>query len=304
MIVTAMLVLSSVIMQRANGEAANITVSPESVVMRMNLVVQENLTALPLISAQIDSTNSTNIVEPYIWAFKSAIQRAITGGDISSLNFSIKTANVTNSWFLKENYTLVISGVNSNSGSHVTSRLGFVSMNISQPLQISNLEFNEVGPTILLPALQTKAAAYQNLQYYIDGSNPRNAVIPEATTARFSLLDFTWVPPVSTWSRNNNILDQSTIWTIDPTTPHYNLTLGVPSPEGPLLRKFTAIFSPSMSITVPANAWVDGNTVFFDTPTPTENVMFIIAATSLIIAVITFVADRKIAAPFRTRRKR
>src|SRR5260370_16070618 len=177
-------------------------------------------------------------------------------------------------------------------------------MNVSQSLQIGSLEFNEVGPTILLPALQSKASAFSNLQYYIDGSHPRNAVIPEATTARFLILDFTWVTPVSTWTSRDDILGQSTTYTIDPNTPHYNLTLGVPSPEGPLLATYTAIYNPSVAITVPANAWVDGNTVYFDTPSPMSTVSPLIAAITLIVALVTFVADRRIASPLRARRKR
>jgi hypothetical protein len=298
------LILPSITTQQANAEAVSIAVSPDSVRMKMNLALQENLTALPQINAHVSPANSTDTIVTYLQPIRNAIQRMITGAEISIFDIRITTTNNTKTWFLKENYSLTITGVNSNSGSRVTSRLSFVSMNVSQSLQIGGLEFNEVGPTILLPALQTKAAAYSNLQYYIDGSNPRNAVIPEATTARFSILDFTWVAPVSTWNSNDDILGQSTTYRVDPSAPHYNLTLGVPTPEGPLLASYTAIYSPSMAITVPANAWVDGNTLYFDTPTTIETVMPLIAAASLIIAILTFVADRRIAKPFRAKRKR
>jgi hypothetical protein len=298
------LVIPSITTPWANGEAVSISVSPDSVGMKMNLVLQENLTALPQINAHISPANSTNIVMLFLQPIRDTIQRMITGADISSFDISIATTNNTKTWFLEENYSLTIVGVNSNSGSRVASRLNFVSMNISQSLQIGSLEFNEVGPTILLPALQSKASAYSNLQYYIDGSHPRNAVIPEATTVRFLILDFTWVTPVSTWTSKDDILGQSTTYSIDPSTPHYNLTLGVPSPEGPLLATYTAIYNPSLTIIVPANAWVDGNTVYFDTPTPIETIMPLIAATTLILAILTFIVNRRIATPFRPRRKR
>ena len=158
--------------------------------------------------------------------------------------------------------------------------------------------------TYLLPALDEKATSYTNLQYYIDGANPRNAVIPEQTTKGFSMLDFSWVSPVSTWTGNNDVLRQSSHWSFDPPSARYNLTLGVPSPEGPLITKFVAIYSPSMSLTVPANAWINGSTVSFDTATPAETLMTAIIAAALIIAISAVVLDRKLTGQIRTRKKR
>jgi hypothetical protein len=301
-IVIAILPINMV--QHVNGEAVSLMVRPDSVLMNMNLVLQENLTTLPQINAYVGPGNSTSMVQLYLQPFRDAVQRATTGADVSSISLSITTTNSSKVWTLDENYSLTITGANSNSGSEIASRLNFVSMNVTQPLQIGGLEFNQVGPALLLPALQAKAAAYTNLQYYIDGSNPRNAVIPEATTARFLLLDFTWIPEVSTWSGNQDVLGQSTKWRFDLIAPHYNLTLGIPSPEGPLLAEYTAIYNPSMSITIPANAWVNGNTVYFDTPAPAETIMPAIALTSLLVAIGTLMLDRRIASPFRARKKR
>jgi hypothetical protein len=302
--VIMVLILPMGMMRQVAGENVTIVVSSNSVIMDMNLVLRENLTALPQLNAHVSLANSTSVVQTYLQPFKDAIQKKVIGADVSSIDLSITTTNSTKQWVLDENYSLTIKGANSDSGSQVTSRLDFVSMNVSQPLQVGGLEINEVGPAILLPALQAKATAYTNLQYYIDGSNPRNAVIPEATTARFLLLDFTWVPEISTWNSTNNILGQSAQWSFDPSATHYNLTLGVPSPEGPLLALYSALYNTSMSITIPANAWVNGNTVYFDTPTPIETAMPVIIVISLIIAVCTFIVDRRIAAPARARKKR
>lgn len=302
--ILVILILPCISMAEARGEAVKIAISPDVVTMKMNLVLQENLTALPKINVHVNLTNSTNAVQSYLQPIQNAVQRNTPNAEISNFDMTISTTNTTKTWFLEENYSLTIKGVNTDSGSRVASNLGFVSMNVSQSLQASGLEFNEVGPTILLPALQAKAASYSNLQYYIDGSNPRNAVIPEATTARFLLLDFTWISPVSTWDINDDVLGQTTTWSINPGNPHYNLTLGIPSPEGPLLAAYTATYNPSMSISIPSSAWADGNTVYFDTPTPAEVIMPIIAAISLIIALSTLIVDRRIVKPLRARKKR
>jgi len=171
-------------------------------------------------------------------------------------------------------------------------------------MQLGQTELNAIGTTILLPALQAKESAFPNLQYFIDGSQTRNAVIPEQTTKTFWLLDFTWIPRVSAWTETNDVLTQSTAWSYNPLSPRYNLTLGRPSPEGPLLAKYTAIYQPSMKVTVPANAWVNGNLLYFDIPTLNEVAMPLIATTSLILGLATFVVDRRLSSSFPVRKKK
>jgi hypothetical protein len=288
----------------AEARAVNIVVGQDSVTLNMNIGLQENLTALPPINAHVSLANTTTIVQPFLQWFNQAVQSRVTNARVSDLDISVRTSNTSSTWLLDENYSITVTGANTNSGSNIKSNLGFIPMNLSQPMQVEAAEINGIGPTYLLPALAAKAAAYANLQYYIDGSNPRTAVIPEQTTKGFWLLDFTWVSPVSTWTSNNNILGQSSQWTLDPPNPRYNLTLGVPSPEGPLIAKYVAIYSPSMSLTVPANAWINGNTLFFDTPTPVETVMPAIIVASLITMITTLFLNRRLTSPLRARRKR
>jgi len=59
-----------------------------------------------------------------------------------------------------------------------------------------------------------------------------------------------------------------------------------------------------MSITVPSDAWANGNTVSYDLPTPTETVMPAIILTSLIIALAALILDRRLTRPLRARKKR
>src|SRR5947209_1797301 len=125
------------------------------------------------------------------------------------------------------------------------------------------------------------------LQYYIDGSNTRTSTIPELTTQNFSLLDFAWVLPLSSMTSSQSIIGGYTNWAFDPSSPVYNLTIGVPSPEGGLFQKWTAFYNPSINVTVPAAAWATGNVVYFDTPSSTETVMPMIIGASLFTAVGT-----------------
>jgi hypothetical protein len=178
-------------------------------------------------------------------------------------------------------------------------------MNMSQPVQIGTNETNLVGPTYILPALEAKAASNPNLVYFIDGSNPRTVTIPAQTTRVFWLLDFTWVRPISTWTYNNDILGQSTQWTLDPGAPLYNLTLGLPSPEGGLRTKWMTTYGLTLSLALPSNAWANGNIVSYDIPTPAEIfIMPAIILVSLVIALAALVLDRRLTRPLRLRKKR
>ena len=270
----------------------------------MNLALKENLTDLPLVYGHLGSANSTALMQAFSEPINSSIQELDPTARLSTLALAVKTSNETGIWTLYENYTMTVIGANTNSGSSIRSNLRFIAMKMTESLQLGGIEVNNVGTALILPALQGKVALYPNLQFYIDGSHPTTAFIPEQTTTQFSILDFTWVTPVSTWTTNSNVLGQFTTWTLDPASSQYNLTLGVPSPEGPFLKTFIAIYEPSLIITAPPNAWVDGYTVSFDTSTPAETLMPSVIVASLIVVLGAMGLDRRLTGPLRLRKKR
>jgi hypothetical protein len=270
----------------------------------MSLQVQENLTELPFIHANVGPSNSTDVLNLFTNPIDSAILMSDPGARLSAFALDVVTSNSTGFWNLSENYTMTISGANTNSGSSITSNLGFVAMNVTGAFQIDGVELNFVGPALILPALEAKAAQISNLAYYIGGAHPSTAFIPEQSTKEFALLDFTWVSPVSTWNTTRNILGRSTSWAYYPASPQYNLTIGIPSPEGLLIRAWTVIYNPSLNVTVPADAWVDGNTIHFDTSTSAETIMPSIILFFSVLAVATIVVDKRLTKPARIKKKR
>lgn len=302
--ILALTIFPAILTGQVRGEAVTIGVAQDSVTLSMSIRFQENLTALPIIDAHINLTNSTALVQSFVQPINQAIQKLVTGASISSIQIHIRSFNSSRMWNLQEDYTISLSGTSTNSGSNTRTNLGFIPFNVTQSLQLGNSELNSVGPALLLPALQALSAANPNLQYYIDGSQTRNPVIPEQTTRSFQLLDFTWVTQISTWTRNVDLLGQSSSWTLDPANPRYNLTLGLPSPEGPLIASYVALYSPSFRVTVPGTAWTDGNTVSFDSPTATESLMPAIIVASLIVALVAIVIDGRLTGLLRSKRKR
>jgi hypothetical protein len=302
--ILALAILQFSLLSSAHGQEVNIMVTTNSVTLNMNLALQENLTTLPQINAHISLANATSTIQPLEQTFNNAIQSLVPNARVSNLDISVKTSNSSGTWLMIENYSIVVTGANTNSGSNIAANLGFIAMNLSQPIQVGTTEINGVGPAYLLPALEAKAASNPNLVFFIDGSNPRTVTIPAQTTTGFWLLDFTWIRPISTWTYNNDILGQSTKWTLNPVDPLYNLTLGLPSPEGGLRAKYVALYGLSTSLTVPSNAWANGNTVSYDIPTPAESVTPAIILATLIIALTALILDRRLTRPLRARKKR
>lgn len=284
--------------ETSRGQPVSVSVGQSSVQMNMNLVLAENLTSLPPINTYLTQTNSTSILQP----LNTAFQRLVPSTTIEKLELRAHSTNSSGMWLLIENYSITVNGAITNSGSSIRSNLSFLMMNVSQSLAVSNQELNAVGPAYLLAPLD--AMDPKTTVYYIDGHQTLSAVIPDQTTIRFWLLDLTWVPQVSGWTETNDALKQTTSWSIDFPGPRYNLTLGRKSPEGPLIKTWIATYDPSFTVSVPANAWVDGSTVSFDVPSPLETVMPLLVSVSIVALVLTLLSDRALTNTQRFRKRK
>lgn len=295
-------VLPSSLVQLSKAQPVQVTVGQSSITMNMQLLLQENLTGLPAINTNLSDSNSSTVLQPILQPINNSLNKLVPGARITSFQLDTQTLNSSGTWRLKENYTIVITGANTNSGSSIRSNLALIAMNVSQPLMASNQEINAVGSTYLLAPLNAQDPKIT--AYYIDGHQTLSAVIPAQTTSTFWLLDLTWVPPVSSWPETRDPLKQTTRWTLDLGSPRYNLTYGRKSPEGTLINVHTATYYPTFTISVPANAWVDGNTISFDTPTPSENTMPLIIGASIAALIIVVLWDRRLTSALRVRKRK
>lgn len=294
--------LPSSLIQLSKGQPVQITVGQNSITMNMNLLLQENLTSLPTINTILSQSNSSNVLQPILQPINNSINRLVPTARITGFQLHAQTFNMSGTWLMEENYSIIITGANTNSGSNIRSNLAFVAMNVSQALMVSGREINAVGSAYLLAPLNAQDPKIT--AYFIDGHQTLSAVIPAQTTSTFWLLDLTWVPPISSWPETQDLLKQNTVWTLDLGAPRYNLTLGRKSPEGPFLKIYTATYYPTFTVSVPANAWVDGNTVSFDLPTPSETIMPLIIGVSLVALIIALVWDRTLTRTIRVRKRK
>jgi len=281
----------------ARGAPIDVTVTSDQTTLHLNLLLNENLTSLPLANIYVDSSNSSMIEKP----IAQAVQKLVPTATISSLILRARTLNSSGTWLLEENYTLVITGTNTNTGGNVRSEVGFLSMGILDSITEGGLELNTVGVNYLLPPLKAQG---NRTVYYINDHQTLNSVIPAQTTISFRMLDFSWTPPIFAWTRQDDLLKQLTVWTFNIGGPRFNLTYGTPTPEGTLLKTFTAVYNPSFQLTVPANSWSDGTAVSFDVPTPAELLMPLIAALSLLGLITATILDRRVTGSAKIKRRR
>jgi hypothetical protein len=286
----------------SRGQPVQITVGQSSITMSMHLLLQENLTSLPLINTSLTEANSSGVLQPILEPINSSINGLVPSARVTDLQLQAQTLNASGTWLLKENYTVTVVGANMNVGSSIRSNLAFVAMNVSQSLILDNNELNAVGSEYLLGPLN--AMNPSTTVYYIDGHQTLSAVIPGETTKLFWLLDLSWVPSISSWPETQDLLKQTTTWSLDQGFPRYNLTLGRKSPEGPLIGVYMATYYPTFSISVPANAWINGNTISFDVPVSSETTMPIIIAVSLGTLVAVSLWDWRLSRALRFRRKK
>jgi hypothetical protein len=281
------------------GASMEVVVAPDSMTVHMNLVLQENSTSLPLVNVYLGSSNSTDVVSH----IAPAVQKLVPGASISSLTLHAQTLNSSGTWFLRENYTLLLGGVTSNYGSSIRANLGFVSMDVPDSVVSGGLELNTVGGAYLAKPLRSQGN--QSMLYYVNGHQTLTSVIPVTTTVLFHLLDFSWIPSVSSWQNQKDWLGQATTLTFDPGGPRFNLTFGPRTPENTLSKVFMAVYSPSISIvTVPAVAWLDGTFVSFDVSSPAELWMPLVAGLSVITLLSTLFLDRSLTKGQRVKKKK
>lgn len=289
-------------------------VTQNTLTINLRLDLRENITeslGLGLPAINVNSLNQSDSMQAAT-NITQAIRQRVGPGVTASVTMSAHSTLVDNStgmWLLEENYTIVVSGALKTKGALSSVDLSLLSMNVSNPITIGSSQLNTVGRTYLLKPLDMLRKG--GTGYFVDGSQYTNTVVPDQVTSRFNLLDLSWVPPVSQWDRQDDLLKQSTTFSLGPTTQLrggglFNLTVGIFPVENVFLKRWIAVFDPAFQVIVPANAWSQGTNVYFDQPHIAELIMPVTIGLSLFLLVLVLFFDRRLTrgAVFSRRKKR
>src|SRR5438128_2310233 len=110
----------------ARGAPIDVTVTSDKTTLHLNLALNENLTSLPVANIYVDSSNASMLEKP----IAQAVQKLVPTATISNLTLRARTFNSSGSWLQEENYTLVITGINTNTGGVIRSEVAFLTMSI------------------------------------------------------------------------------------------------------------------------------------------------------------------------------
>jgi hypothetical protein len=293
--IVVLLIIATALTPIANAMSVTTTITPDSVTMNVNLSLVENLTKpLGTLSTTLNGASATNATH----ALQNALSEKVPGSIVESVEFNARVFNTSlTESVMQENYTIDLQGTSSGPRGLITTNVGFMFLNASDPIQVNGFELNAVGQSYLLaPLLATMGKGYR---YYLSGGQFLNSVIPGNTTEKFRMLDFTFLPPLTLWTHQEDPLGSETSWTCTYasgciTNEPYNLTFGIVSPEGPLIQVRSAVFDPSFQIVAPARAWLQGNSISFYQPTIEETIMPIVALAFTATAIASLVVDRQL----------
>jgi len=296
------MLLAPSLLAPVRGAPITVTVSRDSVSIAMNFELIENLTtSLPQLDTVLGQSS------PVLTSVQSGFQSMLPDARIDQLNLHARTAEINNRtglWVFQENYTITVSGVNNNIGGRIIADLAFLSSKNNQSITVSGVELNNLGLSYLLQGLQ-RFPPDSKTRYFAETGEYTLPLIPEQFTSGFSLLDLSWISPVSNWPGGYQPFDPSTIWTLQPRTPPYNVTVGVGlTTEQTFLKEYVAYLDSSLEIIAPPRAQADGRTILFDVPTIAETIAPIIIVVSLLTAVATLLLERRISKQIRVARGR
>ncbi len=297
------LLLSMTGMGRASSSSlfqnspATIDASQNGLRLNYQLMVFENLTSISAMKASLVGSNSTQAMKS-IEAAMRRLEPSIRL-DPSQFRLDVGTALVDSGqsmWAVEENVTAVVDGAASVSSGIVSYDLTFVSMNMSDPLQVNGMEFNNVGRAVLLPSVLSQPSGITS--YFADGGGPySNTVIPGNVTIRFNMLDFSRVPQISQWDGKYQPLAGSSFWTYDTSKliggSLYNVTYGLRSPEFVFFKAYTGWYRPVLTLTAPARAWVAGAALSFNVPSLYDVFPPLIIIVGLAVGIVAYVGERR-----------
>src|SRR5260370_12408445 len=282
-ILLAMLLVPS-LLAPVRGAAITVTVNRDSVSIQMNIQLVENLTtSLPSLDTILDQSS------PALVSVQKSFQALTPAAHIELLSLHAKTAEIDNRtglWVFQENYTITVSGVTNSTGGRIVADLAFLSSRNSQSITASGVELNNVGASYLVQGIQ-RFPPDSKTRYFAETGGYTLPLIPIQFTTSFSLLDLSWISPVSNWAWGYQPFNSSTIWNLQPRHPPYNVTVGVGlTTEGTYLREYVGLLTSSVEIIAPQSATANGTTIQFDIPTIAET----IAPTIIVVSIVTFVA--------------
>jgi len=202
------------------ASASNVTVNiqGQQVHTSISLSLIQNITALPSITATVESATQSNLSA----AFDQGLSRANPNAASSGLSVGISSTKAS----LNVTCTMDVSGVSQRNGNIVSVNMTWLAFNVTSDLRAGNLSYNTIGTRYFAPVLAYYAnasrlvgrpnATLNGVTFFVNGTsyNPTQA---QNYADNFTMLQFgSLEPTLDQWNRTYTLTNNTTTWRYSP----------------------------------------------------------------------------------------
>lgn len=284
-IATVLLLLIIFLYETAPAQAGEVSIQiqTDSVMLRIESSIYQNMTVFPKSSFSLSGENSTEASSKFESAVRGKCPQASVG------RFSMNATSNTN--WMNVSVRIELVGVQSKRGDVLDINCTWKSFAIQEDIRIENVSLNLVGQNYILPLVEKYGNRTETI-FYRRGTMPMTLPMARNEAGNATLFEFTsFELPVEKWSKTYNFSTQSTTWEFNgqPT-----LDLLVKFKEDNATKNVRAEIDPKATITARGHATAKGDTITLDLSQGFSEVAMIgIVITLFVIAIFAHTLRRK-----------
>ncbi|HUK51208.1 MAG TPA: hypothetical protein VLV18_09230 [Terriglobales bacterium] len=284
-IVILAVILAAAFTAPVHASNLSVSINGQQVRTNFNLYLHENITSLPVETANLDATSNSNLNS----AFSNALHATYPTAAPSSLTLQVTSTkndlNITGK--------MSVSGVSNRTGDIVTANMTWLPFNVASDLTAGNLSYNLVGSSYF----KSIVAYYGNESKFVGRPNATiagvsffvnaSAVNPEQAenyVGNFTTLNFAAInPSLDQWNRTYTLNNDTTTWRYPSTTTlDFDMKIQVKN----VTTHYVAAYQYSAAISVPGVGRSQETAIFLDVGNgETEWVMAAVVVIAIISAV-------------------
>ena len=270
------------------ASAYNVTVSiqGQQVHASISLSLTQNITALPILTATVDSSSQSNLSAAFDQGLSHADPNATSSGVSVGVSSTKASLNLT--------CTMDVSGVAQRNGSIVSVNMTWLAFNVTSDLRAGNLSYNTIGSRYFAPIIAYYAnasrlvgrpnATINGVTFFINGTS-FNPTQTQNYVDNFTMLKFgSLSPSLDQWNRTYTLTNNTTTWRYSP-PQLFNFSMRIQRSN--VTTTYAAKYGYNAIISVSGLSRAQGHTILVDVGT--GDMEWVMAALVL-LAVLSAVA--------------
>ncbi len=202
------------------ASAYNVTVNiqGQQVHTSISLSLTQNITALPILTATLDSSSQPNLSTAFDQGLSQADPNAVTSGLSVGVSSTKASLNLT--------CAMDVSGIAKRNGNIVSVNMTWLAFNVTSDLRAGNLSYNTIGSRYFAPIIAYYANASRlvgrpnstigGVTFFVNGTS-FNPTQTQNYVDNFTMLKFGSLrPSLDQWNRTYTLSNNTTTWRYSP----------------------------------------------------------------------------------------